>query len=139
MFSIDPFMKAGLIAFLIPTALGCLAYMLATFLACLFCSKPRHVYLGRLFLLLLLVPLVVVCTEPHYAFSGPHVRFLPILVKLEGAKYGQLTVPIWLLIALFKRPRAGMTEPPNAQPVEGGRASQLQVQPPGTAAADATR
>jgi hypothetical protein len=116
MFNIDPFMKVGISAFFIPTALGCLAYMLATFLAWLFFTKPRRIYLGRLIFLLVLVPIVMICTMPHRAFSGPFERWLPIWVKLEGVKYGQLTVPMWLIIALFKRPKADTTKPPGKIP-----------------------
>jgi hypothetical protein len=116
MFNIDPFMKAGLTAFFIPTALGCLAYMLATFLARLISSKPRHIYIGRLLFLLVFVPAVMIYSTPNYAFSGTLQRWLPILVRLEGAEYGTYTVPIWLIIALFKRPKADTTPPPNQSP-----------------------
>jgi hypothetical protein len=110
-FALDPFMKAGLTAFLIPTALGVFAYMLATFLARLLYSKPRHVYMVRLVFLSVFVPVVVIGCMPHYAFSGPFERWLPIWVKLEGNKYGTLTLPVWLIIALFKRPKTVTTKP----------------------------
>jgi hypothetical protein len=102
MFDLDPFMKAGLDAFFTPTILGCLAYVLATLLAWLVSSKPRHVYLGRLAFLLVFVPMVMLYSTPNFVFSGPSERWLPFWVRLEGAKYGALTVPIWLLLAFLK-------------------------------------
>jgi hypothetical protein len=106
MFNMDPFMKAGLTAFFIPTVLGCLAYMLATFLARVISSNPRHIYLGRLLFLLMFVPAVMMFSTPNFVFSGTLERWLPIWVRLKGAEYGNFTVPIWLIIALFKRPKA---------------------------------
>jgi hypothetical protein len=112
-FTIDPFMRAGLTAFFIPTALGCLAYALATVLARMISPKPRHVYIGRLLFLLVFVPAVMIYSTPNFVFSGTRERWLPIWVKLVGAEYGTYTVPIWLIIALFKRPKADKTTPPN--------------------------
>ena len=106
MFTIDSFMKAGLIAFFTPTILGCLSYLLATLLAYSISSHPRHIYLWRLVFLGVFVVLVVMYCMPHVAFSGPPVRFLPIKVRLDGNYYGTLTIPIWLIIALFKRPKS---------------------------------
>jgi hypothetical protein len=85
MFHLDPFMRAGLTAFFIPTALGCLAYMLATGLARLLSSQPHRVYVLRLVFLVVLVPLVMIYSMPKFAFSGPLERWLPLWVKLEGA------------------------------------------------------
>jgi hypothetical protein len=102
---IDPFMKIGLTAFFIPVALGCLAYMLATFLAWLLFSKPHHFYMGRIYFLAVFLLIAAMYSTPNWAFSGPYVRFLPILVRMEGAEYGKMTLPIWLIIALFKRPK----------------------------------
>jgi hypothetical protein len=112
----DPFMKAGLIAFSIPTVLGCLSYLAATLLACAISSSPRHVYIGRLIFLGVFTVLVENYCMPHYAFSGTLQRWLPIWVKLEGAYYGSFTVPMWLVIALFKRPKTKPTCVKSSEP-----------------------
>jgi uncharacterized membrane protein YbhN (UPF0104 family) len=106
MLTIDPFMKAGLIAFFIPTILGCLSYLFATLLAYSISSQPRHIYLWRLVFLGVFVTLALIYSTPHYAFSGPLERWLPIKVRLDGYYYGTFTIPIWLIIALLKRPKS---------------------------------
>jgi hypothetical protein len=69
MLSVVPFMTKGVIAFLVPTGLGVLAYALATLFAHLGSPPPRYVYTNRLICLVVL--LVFICLLwPGEAFSG---------------------------------------------------------------------
>jgi hypothetical protein len=120
MFPLDPFMKAGLAAFFVSTLLGCLAYVLATFLAWWFFAHPRHIYLSRLVFLLGFILVVIIYNTPDFMFSGPRDRGLPIWMKLEGANYGTLTLFMWLIIALCKRPKAERPKPPKPGAEGGG-------------------
>ena len=106
MFNIDPFMRAGLIAFFIPTVLGCLAYLVATLLAHFVSSNPRHIYIGRLVCLAVFLVLITIYCNPDYVFSGSGDRRLLFDVKLEGREYGTLTVNVWVIVALLNRPKS---------------------------------
>jgi len=79
--------------------------VVATCLAkCIF-SNPQKVYSWRVIFLLVLVPVVVYYCNPNFAFSGPLNAMLLNSCKLEGRQWGTFTVPLWLLIALFKQPK----------------------------------
>ncbi len=106
MFNIDPFMWTGLKAFFIPTALGCLSYFVATVMARPISSSPRQFYIGRLVILVVFVFVIAVVSVPNFVFSGGFDSYLLFRVKHEGANYGMLTIPIWLIIALLKVPKS---------------------------------
>jgi hypothetical protein len=104
MFQIDPLEKEQLIAFFTPISLGFIAYILATFLARLISLKPKIIYATRaLFLFVFLIAIWTYCA-PNYNFSGGRERWLRVKARFEGGMYGSTTLPIWLLIALYKHP-----------------------------------
>jgi hypothetical protein len=105
MFNIDPFMWTGLKAFFIPTVLGCLSYFVATVMARSISSSPRQFYIGRLVILVVLFFVIAVVSVPSFLFSGGLDSYLLFSVKHEGANYGMLTIPIWLIFALIKVPK----------------------------------
>jgi len=65
-----------IVRFLIPAALGCLSYVLATLAARFISPVHRHVYVGRLIFLALFIVLIWVVYLPStaIAFSGDQVR-----------------------------------------------------------------
>ena|SRR5258706_278793 len=108
MFNIDPFMKTGLIAFFIPTALGCLSYMVATLLARLFSSTPHGFYMSRIVFVIISIILVCIYCNPNFVMmGGPSDANLLYQVKIDGRGYGSITTFSWLIIAFLRRPKAG--------------------------------
>jgi hypothetical protein len=106
MFNIDPFMWTGLKAFFIPAVLGCLSYFIATVMARPISSSPRQFYISRFLILVAFVFVIAGVCAPSFIFSGDLNRYLLVRVRNEGAEYGILTLPIWLIIALLKRPKS---------------------------------
>jgi hypothetical protein len=98
-------MKSGLVSFSIPTVLGCIAYGLATLLSRLFFSAPRHFYLCRLFAMTVFLAVIAFFCIPNFVSTGhpDHVRMLN--VRDVGSKYGTMSVYVWLVFALIKRPK----------------------------------
>jgi hypothetical protein len=114
MFAIDPVMMKGIVAFLIPTALGFLSYLVATLTARLISPVPRHVYIARLVLLAVIVLLVFglfYLPSAAEAFSGSRERYYELVahgrlgIRSIGTWYGVQTVWIWFILALIKRPK----------------------------------
>lgn len=109
MFGLDPITKKELARFLIPTALGCLSYVMAT-LAARFCSAAqRRVYMGRLAFLALFVLLIWVFYFPAAApfFQGPRERYFELGgdARGMGLVYGMHTTWIWCILAILRRPK----------------------------------
>lgn len=104
MLSSDPIMTEGLVAFLIPTGLGVLAYVAATLVARLTYPVPAHAHIARLVLLVAFVALALMLI-PAEAFSGSHARYLRSGVEARSTSYGTLTIWLWFLPALLQRPR----------------------------------
>jgi amino acid transporter len=95
--------------FLIPTALGCLSYALATLLARIISPAPRHVYIGRLVFIMAFFVLIWVVYLPTtaIAFSGDRERWFQLRMDERGmgTAYGIHTIWVWLILALMKWPR----------------------------------
>ncbi len=102
-------MAKEVITFLIPAALGCLSYVLATACARFISTVPRHVYVGRLVLLGFFIVLICVFYLPlaAVAFSGDAARYYEIGgdARGMGTFYGMQTIWIWCMLALLKWPR----------------------------------
>ena len=98
-----------IVRFLIPTALGCLSYALATLLARGISPVPRHVYIGRLVFLVVFLSLIWLLYLPSTAkaFSGDQERYYRLRMDERGmgTLYGMHTTWAWLALALFKWPR----------------------------------
>jgi hypothetical protein len=113
MFEDGPVMTKGIVAFLIPTFLGPLSYLGATFFARCVSSVPRWVYIGRIAFLAVFVLLIWIFCLPFMgeAFSGSPERKAQYVLQYEyGAKslgmfYGMHTLWIWLVLALLKWPK----------------------------------
>ena len=98
-----------IVRFLIPTALGCLSYVLATLAARFISPVPRHVYIGRLAFLAVFILLIWVLYLPStaIAFSGSRERYYTMGgdARGMGTFYGMHTTWIWCILALLKRPK----------------------------------
>jgi MFS superfamily sulfate permease-like transporter len=98
-----------IVRFLIPTALGCLSYVLATLVARFISPVPRHIYIGRLVFLAVFIVLVWVLYLPSaaIAFSGSQERYAALGGEARGMGtfYGMHTTWIWCVLALLKRPK----------------------------------
>jgi hypothetical protein len=105
MLSVVPFMTKGIIAFLVPTGLGMLAYALATLVAHLGSPPPRYVYTNRLICLVVLFAFICLLW-PADAFTGTAERYFRsgLEAKGLGTSYGMATWLIWLVLALLKYP-----------------------------------
>jgi hypothetical protein len=109
MFDKDPIMMKGIFAFVVPSALGATSYAVANLVARFISPVPRHVYIGRLVLLAVLILLIWMFCLPYAAeaFTGPHERYVErgVGTRSMGILYGLNTMWIWFVIALLKRPR----------------------------------
>ena len=112
MFNLDPITQKEIVRFLIPTALGCIAYMAATLAAWCISPLPRHVYIGRLIFLFLFMLVIWVFYLPSaaIAFSGSREHFYALggAARGMGTYYGAQTLWIWCVLALLKWPRRGV-------------------------------
>ena len=104
---LDALTAKEIVRFLIPTALGCLAYVLATLAAGFVASTPRQVYIARLAFLAVFVLLLwgVYFPTAELAFSGNQERYYRLGGEARGMGtiYGMHTTWIWCIIALLKR------------------------------------
>jgi hypothetical protein len=109
MFDDDQIMIKGIVAFLIPTALGVISYFAATLAARLISPVPRYVYLGRMVFMAVFVLLIWTFYFPSTveAFSGTRERYYArgMGIRSMGTIYGMHTIWIWCIIALVKCPK----------------------------------
>ena len=102
MFSIDPYMTAGLVSFFTPVILGCLAYWLATLLAGFISSKSRRRLVRLVVLVVFLLAIAVYCNSPNWVFSGGSERFLMHRVREVGSSYGTMSLCVWMVFSILK-------------------------------------
>jgi hypothetical protein len=110
----DPITNKEIVRFLVPTALGCLAYVLATLAAHLITSNPHRIYIGRLVFFVVLLLLIAPFYLPFAAvtFSGTREHYYEIGGEARGmgTHYGMKTGWIWFCLALSKWPRKNRTD-----------------------------